>query len=98
MLILLDLGSKVNVFYPTFARELGLHIRLTDIEAQKINGTTLDTFEMIVVAFSVTNKANQVKFFEETFLVANISPEIVLGISFLILSGADINFLGRKLR
>ena len=52
----------------------------------------------MVTAFSVTDKANQVKFFEETFLVANVSSEVVLGMPFLTLSSADVNFSGRKLR
>ena len=52
---------------------------------------------MIVVAFSVTNKVNQVKFFKETFLVANVSLEIVFEILFLTLSGANIDFLDRDL-
>ena len=52
---------------------------------------------MVVTAFSVVDKANQVRFFEETFLVANISPEIVFGIFFFTLSGANINFSGWKL-
>ena len=30
-----------------------------DIEAQKIDGTMLNTYRLIVVAFSVTNKANR---------------------------------------
>ena len=54
----------------------------------------LDTFGIIVSAFSVTKKANRVRFFEETFLVANVSLEEVLGMSFLTLSGADIDFAG----
>ena len=58
----------------------------------------LDTFRMVVAAFSVTNKANWARLFEETFLVANVSLEVVLEIPFLILSGADIDFLGRELR
>ena len=37
------------------------------------------------------------KFFEETFLVANISLEVVLGMPFFILSCADINFSGCEL-
>ena len=52
---------------------------------------------MVVVAFSVIDKANRVKFFKETFLIANISAKVVLGISFLTLNGADVNFLGREL-
>ena len=95
---LLDLGSKVNAIHPTFAWELELFIKTTDFGAQKIDGTMPDTFEMVVVAFSVTDKANRVRFFEETFLVANVSPEVVLRMPFLTLSGADVDFSGRELR
>ena len=95
---LINLGSEVNTIHPSFAKQLGLPIRPTDIKAQKIDGTTLDTYWMVVAAFSVVDKANQVKFFEETFLVANISPEVVLGMFFLTLSGANVDFLGRELR
>ena len=94
---LLDSGSEVNVIYPILAWELGLSIKITDVGAQKIDSTMLDIFEIVVVAFSVTDKANWIRFFEETFLVANVSPEIVLGIPFFTLSGADIDFSGRKL-
>ena len=33
VLAFLDLGSEVNAVYPTFAKELGLPIRLTDVGA-----------------------------------------------------------------
>ena len=58
----------------------------------------LDTHEMVVTAFSVVDKVNRVRFFEETFLVANVSPEVVLGMLFLTVSGADVDFSGRELR
>ena len=58
----------------------------------------LDTFGMVIVAFLVTNKTNRVRFFEETFLMANISPEVIFGMPFLTLSGADVDFLSRELR
>ena len=51
---------------------------------------------MVVVAFSMTDQANRVKFFEETFLIANVSPDIILGIPFLTLNSADVNFLKKK--
>ena len=97
VLVLFDSGSKVNAIHPTFARELGLPIRPTDIGAQKIDNTILDIFGMVVTAFSVPDKANRVRFFKETFLVANVSLEVVLGMLFLTLSGADVDFLGREL-
>ena len=58
----------------------------------------LDIFEMVVAAFSVVDKANQVRFFKETFLVANVSPKVVFEMPYLTLSGADVDFLGRELR
>ena len=59
MLALLDSSSEINAVHPTFAKELGLPIRPTDVGAQKIDGTTLDTYGMVVAAFSVKDKANR---------------------------------------
>ena len=98
MSTLFNSGNKVKAIHSTFAQELGLFIRPTDIGAQKIDNITLGTYGMIVAVFSVTDKANWVRFFEKIFLLANINPEVVLGMSFLTLSGADVNFLGRELR
>ena len=95
---LFNSNSEFNAVYPTFAKKLGFPIRPIDVRAQKIDGTTLETFGIVVAAFSVTNKDNQVRFFKKTFLVANVSPKVVFGISFLTLSTANVDFLGRKLR
>ena len=57
----------------------------------------LDTYGMVVTGFLVVNKANRVRLFEETFLVANISPKVVFGMLFLTLSNADIDFSGQEL-
>ena len=92
MSLLLDLCSEVNVVHPAFAKEPGLPIRLTDVGAQKIDNNMLDPFGMVVVIFSVTDKANRVSFFEETFLVANVSLKVVFAMPFLTLSGTDVDF------
>ena len=97
MLALFDLSSKVNAIYLTFAKELSFSIRLIDVRAYKIDGITLNTFGIVVTVFSVTDKANRVRFFEETFLVTIVSLKVVLEILFLTLSGADIDFLNWKL-
>ena len=95
---LIDSRSEVNAMYLSFAKQLGFSIQPTDVEAQKIDGTMLNTHEMVVAAFSMVDKANQIKFFEETFLIANVSPEIVLGMPFLTLSDADVDFSSRDFR
>ena len=83
--------------HPFFAKQLGLPIQPTDVRAQKINDSTLDTHGMVVTAFSVVEKGNRVRFFEEIFLVANVSLEVVFGMPFLTLSGANVDFSGREL-
>ena len=95
---LIDSGSEINAVHPFFVKQLGLSIRPINVGVQKIDGTTLDTHGMVVAAFSVVDKANRVRFFEETFLLANVSPEVVLGMPFLTLSNADVDFLSRDLR
>ena len=96
MSALLDSGSEVNAIHPTLAQKLGLPIKPTDVGAQKMDGTILDTFGMVVSAFSVTDKANRVRFFEKTFLLANVSPKIVLGMLFLTLFSMSTFFGGLK--
>ena len=95
---LINSGSEVNAIHQSFAKQLGLSIQPTDVGAQKIDGSMLDTHEMVVTAFSVVDKANRVRFFEKTFLVVNISPEVVFEMLFLTLSSADVDFSGRELR
>ena len=95
---LIDSRSEVNAIHPSFAKQLGLPIRLIDIRKQKIDGTMLNTYGMVIAAFSVVDKTNQVRFFEETFLVANVSPEVVFGMLFLTLSSANIDFSSWELQ
>ena len=53
----------------------------------------LDTYEIVVIAFLLTDKANRIKFFEKTFLVTNVSLKAIIRMLFLTLSDANIDFL-----
>ena len=53
ILALFNSGSEINTVYPAFAKELGLPIRPTDVRAQKIDGTTLETYGIVVAAFKI---------------------------------------------
>ena len=98
VLLLFDLGSEINVIYLIFAKELGFSIRPTDIEKYKIDGTMLDSYEIVVIAFLIMNKANQIRFFKKTFQEINVSLEVVFWIPFLMLNSANIDFLDWELR
>ena len=83
--------------HPAFAERLSLVVQTTNVGAQKIDGTTLKTYRIVVAAFSVTDQPNRIRFFEQTFLIANVSPDVVHGMPFLTLSGTDVDFPKKKL-
>ena len=60
--------------------------------SRNINGITLETFGIIVSTFSILDKDDKVKFFERSFLLADIKPDIVLEMLFLTMNNIDINF------
>ena len=94
---LIDLDSEVNAMTPAYAKQLGLQIQRTDVGAQKIDGSLLRIFGMVIAGFQVEDKLGRVRFFQELFLLAEISMEVVLGMPFLTLNNADIQFAEKEL-
>ena len=94
---LIDSGSEVNAMSPAYASKLGLRVRHTDVGAQKIDGSTLQTFGMVLANFRMEDKLGRTRFFQETFLLADISAEVVLGMPFLTFSNADVQFVEKEL-
>ena len=79
---LLDSGSEVNAMSPVYAKRLGVKTWKTNIGAQKIDGSALKTFGMVIADFQMEDRSGRPKFFQETFLVANTKFEVILGMSF----------------
>ena len=98
MLALFDSKSEVNVIYPIFVEKLGFLMQTTNIGAQKIDGIIFETYKMVIAAFSMTDQANRIRFFEKTFLMVNINLDVVLKIPFLTLNDANIDFSKKKLQ
>ena len=48
---LLDSGSEVNAISPAYAKRLGLKTQKINVGAQKIDGSTLKTFGMVIADF-----------------------------------------------
>lgn len=90
---LLNSGSKVNAMTLVYAAKLGLTTQKTIVGAQKINGLVLETYSIVSVRFWLQDSLEKVRFFEETFLLTNISLEVVLGMSFLTLNNEDVKFV-----
>ena len=87
---LIDSGSEVNAMTPIFAAKLGPSIRPTSIGAQIIDGSALKTYGMTIAEFLIQDGLGKIRFFEETFFLADTSMDVVLGMSFLSLSNADV--------
>ena len=80
---------------PDFAEKLDLQVYKTIVDVQKIDGTKLDTFGIVIVLFFVEDKEEWFQFFERSFLLADISMNIALERFFLSFSNIEINFIGR---
>ena len=64
--------------------KLDLKVYYTNIEAQKIDCSTLKMFELVLASFQVEDKISRAQFFQKSFLLADISAEMVIGMPFLI--------------
>ncbi len=91
------LGSEVNAMSQAFTYQLGFKICKTNVGTQKIDSATLKIYGIIVSTFSMSDKDGRERFFEESFLLADVKPDIVLEMSFLTLINADVNFQARDL-
>ena len=88
--LLINSGSEVNAITLAYAKKLGLRTRKTNVGAQKIDGSLLETYEIVIAAFQMKDKFGRVRFFQETFLLADTSMEMVLRMPFFTFSNADI--------
>ena len=79
-----------------YAKKLGLWIQKTDIKAQKSNGSSLDTFQMVITGLQVIYKLNKIPFFQKKNLLANTNMKIILGMLFLTFNNADVQFIVKE--
>ena len=75
-----------------YISKLGLKVRSTNVEVQKIDGSIFEMFEIVLASFQIKNTLGKAQFFQEIFLLANFNVEVVLGMPFLTLSNANIKF------
>ena len=94
---LINSGSEVDAMIPAYIKKLGFRIRKTDVSAQKIDESTLETYGMVIADFQVQDKFEKARFFQETFLMADTSVEIVLRMLFLAFSKVKLDIAERKL-
>lgn len=90
--VLFNSGSKINPITPIYVVKLGFSIWKTSVRAPKVDGSSLKTYGILSAKFLIYDSIKKVRFFKKTFLLANITIEVVLGIPFFSLSNIDIKF------
>lgn len=70
--------------------KLGFTLRLTNVSNQKVDSSPLKTYDMVLAKFLLQDSIEKVRFFEETFLLADISMKVVLKMLFLSVSNIDL--------
>ena len=63
MLALIDSESEINAMTPTYVSKLGLKVRPTNVGAQKVDSSTLKTFDIVLASFQVKDKLGRAYFF-----------------------------------
>lgn len=86
------------MIWSSFTKKLGFCIQKTKVNAQKIDDSPLEIFGIVIASFIINDKDKNFRFFEETFLLADISMNITFEMFFLILKNIQINFNNRKLK
>lgn len=79
---LINSNNKVNTITLAYTIKLDFIIQKTSFKAQKINGSLLEIFNIVLACFLLQDNLEKVCFFEKTFLLADINIEIVLELWF----------------
>lgn len=88
-----EVYDKILVFATVFK----LTTKITNIEDQKIDDSSLKMYGIVLVRFFLQDSIERVWFFKETFLLAKTSIKVVLEILFLTLSHVNVKFYAKKL-
>ena len=59
---LIDSNNEVYAMTPAYAKKLGLRTWKTDVRAQKIDESSLDTFVIVIADFQILDKQNRIRF------------------------------------
>ena len=86
----------MNAIHPIYITKLGFCTRKIDIGIEKIDGSYLNTFGIVLADYSVKNKLGKMLFFNETFLLVSIGLDVVLGMPLLTLNKVNVWFTERE--
>lgn len=94
---MINSGSKINAINFAYAANLEFRVQKTDIDAQKNDYSSKQTYNMIITNFQIFDKLSYLQLFHKTFLLLDMKIKVFLDMLFLTLSNADVKFNKKKL-
>lgn len=76
---------------PAYIAQIRLAVKFINVGAKTINDFLLKTHKIVFAKFLVQDKRSLDQFFEKTFLLVDISIEVVLGMPFFSLGNTDFD-------
>lgn len=78
--------------WSNFTEKLGFCFRKTDVSTEKIDGNRLEILGIVIALFYVDRKKGKSRFFEENFLLVDISINIAIKILFFTLNNIEFDY------
>ncbi len=88
----LDSGSERNSIFQEYKAQLLLKIINASWRLAKINKQKISKQKKIIIGFEITNNVYRTRYFEATFLIADILPLLISDISFLKMKNLDVSW------
>lgn len=83
---------------PSFTRKPSLYIYKINVDAQNIDSNKLKTYRIVIALFQADDKDKKSRFFEKTFLFADIYMDVAFGMLFIIFSNVEVNLNNQELK
>ncbi len=95
---LADSGAEVNIINRATARRMGLPVLNTNIGLSAIHGEAVKTYGMHYIEFQQEDEQGQVRYFQDTFLAADIDTRMILGMPWLTMANPNIDWVKKSFR
>lgn len=89
---MINFGSEINTITLIYVAQFSPTPKPTNVNTQKINNLALKIYEMTTGGFLVEDKLERIRFFKQSFLLADTSLEVILKMPFFLLNYVDVNF------
>ena len=72
-----DPQSEVNAITPVYIAYLGFKVQKSDVSTKKIDNSLQEIYGIVIATLQVLDKLAHSSFFQKTFLLAEISIQVV---------------------